>query len=206
MASVFMGSTGTEIVSVRSQVEHSNVRFSKPRWPGEIRAKAILCLHAGHIGLSFGELPINLPKRHHTPRPIRPSARLAPMRLGSIPRLRLSVAEDPSPDVGHRRGVARGCLEPLVRSGRAEVTFEARAAAPVVATQQSGDPSCSHRCLRAGGAPVSQNGRGLGPDPRLPREASHGGRGGPTGVSVALPPGFGAQRLAGATWSRLCPS
>lgn len=117
MASVFMGSTGTEIVSVRSQVEHSNVRSSKPRWPGEIRAKSILCLHAGHIGLSFGELPINLPKRHHKPRPIRPSARLAPMRLGSIPRLRLSVAEDPSPDVGTGEALPEVVWSPWFEAG-----------------------------------------------------------------------------------------
>ena len=52
-ASVFMGSTDIETCSVRSQVEHSNVRTSKPRSPGAIRASAIRCLHAGHIGRSF---------------------------------------------------------------------------------------------------------------------------------------------------------
>ena len=57
--SVFMGSTTTEIFSVRSQVEHSKVRSSNPRSPGETRPKAILCLHTGHIGRSAIELPIN---------------------------------------------------------------------------------------------------------------------------------------------------
>ncbi|MEY9399500.1 RNA polymerase sigma factor (sigma-70 family) [Bradyrhizobium japonicum] len=49
-ASVFIGSTAKDTISVRSQVEHSNVRSSKPRLPGETRAKAIRCLHTGHIG------------------------------------------------------------------------------------------------------------------------------------------------------------
>jgi hypothetical protein len=51
-ASVFMGSTDIETCSVRSQVEHSNVRTSKPRTPAEMRASAIRCLHIGHIGRS----------------------------------------------------------------------------------------------------------------------------------------------------------
>lgn len=63
-ASVCMGSTATEIFSMRSQVEHSNVRSSNPRVPGEIRAKAILCLHAGHIGRSLIKLPITVPQDH----------------------------------------------------------------------------------------------------------------------------------------------
>ena len=54
-ASVFMGSTASEIFSVRPQVEHSNVRISNPRRPAEMRANAILCLQTGHIGRSFGE-------------------------------------------------------------------------------------------------------------------------------------------------------
>jgi hypothetical protein len=54
-ASVFMGSTAIEIFSVRSQVEHSNVRVSNPRRPAEMRASAISCLQTGHIGRSFGE-------------------------------------------------------------------------------------------------------------------------------------------------------
>jgi hypothetical protein len=49
-ASVCRGSTDLETCAVRPQVEHSNVRTSKPRWPGAIRASAIRCLHAGHIG------------------------------------------------------------------------------------------------------------------------------------------------------------
>ena len=52
-AAVIMGSTEIEICSVRSQVEHSNVRTTKPRSPGDIRASAIRCRHTGHIGLSF---------------------------------------------------------------------------------------------------------------------------------------------------------
>lgn len=40
-ASVFMGSLDIEICSVRPQVEHSNVRISKPLSPGAIRASAI---------------------------------------------------------------------------------------------------------------------------------------------------------------------
>lgn len=63
-ASVCMGSTATLILSVRSQVEHSNVRSSKPRVPGEVRAKAILCLHVGHIGRSLIKLPITVPQDH----------------------------------------------------------------------------------------------------------------------------------------------
>jgi hypothetical protein len=63
MASVFMGSTATETFSMRSQVEHWKVRSSNPREPGEIRAKAILCLHTGHIGRSLIQLPITVPQR-----------------------------------------------------------------------------------------------------------------------------------------------
>ena len=59
---VCMGSMETLILSVRSQVEHSNVRSSKPRVPGEMRAKAILCLHEGHIGRSLIRLPIPAPR------------------------------------------------------------------------------------------------------------------------------------------------
>jgi hypothetical protein len=54
-ASVFKGSTGKETSSTRSQVEHSKVRCSKPRSPGEIPANPILCLQVGHIGRSTME-------------------------------------------------------------------------------------------------------------------------------------------------------
>jgi hypothetical protein len=64
MASVFIGSMATETFSVRSQVEHSNVRSWNPRVPGEIRASAILCLHTGHIGRSPIASPITLPQDH----------------------------------------------------------------------------------------------------------------------------------------------
>lgn len=52
-ASVFIGSTAKDATSVRSQVEHSKVRFSNPALAGEMRANAIRCLHTGHIGRSF---------------------------------------------------------------------------------------------------------------------------------------------------------
>jgi hypothetical protein len=55
-ASDFIGSTAKAIFSVRPHVEHSKVRSSEPRSPAEIRAKAILCLHTGHIGRSCGDL------------------------------------------------------------------------------------------------------------------------------------------------------
>lgn len=45
--------TDIETCSVRSQVEHSNVRTSKPRKPAEMRASAIRCLHVGRIGRSL---------------------------------------------------------------------------------------------------------------------------------------------------------
>ena len=48
-ASVFLGSTGKEGFSTRWRVEHSNVRSSRPRFPGEIRANPNLCLQVGHI-------------------------------------------------------------------------------------------------------------------------------------------------------------
>jgi hypothetical protein len=51
-AFVFSGSTGRLSFSVRWQVAHSNVRASKPRSPGEMRASLILCLQVGHIGRS----------------------------------------------------------------------------------------------------------------------------------------------------------
>jgi hypothetical protein len=35
---------------MRWQVEHSNVRSSKPRFPAEIRASLKLCLQIGHMG------------------------------------------------------------------------------------------------------------------------------------------------------------
>jgi hypothetical protein len=54
-ASVFIGSTGKETFSTRWQVEHSNVRSSKPRFPGEIRANPNLCLQVGHIGRTIVE-------------------------------------------------------------------------------------------------------------------------------------------------------
>src|SRR6266480_3744030 len=38
MASLFIGSTGNDTFSTRSQVLHSNVRSSKPPVPGEMRA------------------------------------------------------------------------------------------------------------------------------------------------------------------------
>jgi hypothetical protein len=54
-ASVFRGSTGKDIFSKRWQVEHSNVRSSKPRFPGETRANLNRCLQVGHIGRSIVE-------------------------------------------------------------------------------------------------------------------------------------------------------
>jgi hypothetical protein len=64
-ASVIIGSTATKLFSVLSQVEHSKVRSSNPRSPGEMRANAILCLHTGHMGRSWIELPITLTPRDH---------------------------------------------------------------------------------------------------------------------------------------------
>jgi hypothetical protein len=55
-----MGSTTTEIFSVRRHVAHSKVRSSNPRSPGETRVNAILCLQVGHIGLSLNEVPIHV--------------------------------------------------------------------------------------------------------------------------------------------------
>jgi hypothetical protein len=55
-ASVFIGSTGKETFSMRWQVEHSNVRSSKPLSPGEIRPSPILCLQVGHDGRSITEM------------------------------------------------------------------------------------------------------------------------------------------------------
>ncbi|GIQ74909.1 hypothetical protein BraRD5C2_33500 [Bradyrhizobium sp. RD5-C2] len=52
-ASLYIGSKDIESISVRTQVEHSNVRSSSSRSPGEMRAKAIRCLRAGHIGRSL---------------------------------------------------------------------------------------------------------------------------------------------------------
>ncbi len=60
-ASVFKGSKGKESSSMRSQVEHSKVRRSKPRSPGEIRAIPILCLQVRHIGRMRGGLRIVCP-------------------------------------------------------------------------------------------------------------------------------------------------
>jgi hypothetical protein len=72
MASVFMGSTATETFSMRWQVEHLNVRASNPRVPAEVRAKAILCLHTGHIGRSLIQLPITVPQDHRQNRTCSP--------------------------------------------------------------------------------------------------------------------------------------
>ena len=41
---------------MRWQVEHSNVRSSKPLSPGEIRPSPILCLQVGHDGRSTTEM------------------------------------------------------------------------------------------------------------------------------------------------------
>jgi hypothetical protein len=41
---------------MRWQVEHSNVRSSKPLSPGEIRPNPILCLQVGHDGRSITEM------------------------------------------------------------------------------------------------------------------------------------------------------
>jgi hypothetical protein len=62
-ASVFIGSTANDAVSVRSQVEHSNLRVSNPDLPGEMRANAIRCLHTGHIGRSLIQAVIHWPQR-----------------------------------------------------------------------------------------------------------------------------------------------
>lgn len=62
-ASVFIGSTANDAVSVRSQVEHLNVRVSNPDLPGEMRANAIRCLHTGHIGRSLIHAVIHCPQR-----------------------------------------------------------------------------------------------------------------------------------------------
>jgi hypothetical protein len=51
-----MGFTDIETCSVRSQMEHSNVRTSKPRSQGKIRPSGIRRLQAGHIGRSLIEL------------------------------------------------------------------------------------------------------------------------------------------------------
>ncbi len=67
-ASVCIGSTAKRTTSVRSQVEHSKVRSSNPRGPGEMRANAIRCLHTGHIGRSLVEAAIpEIPTADHTP-------------------------------------------------------------------------------------------------------------------------------------------
>ncbi len=67
-ASVCIGSTAKRTISVRSQVEHSKVRSSNPRGPGEMRANAIRCLHTGHIGHSLVEAAIpEIPTADHTP-------------------------------------------------------------------------------------------------------------------------------------------
>lgn len=63
-ASIFMGSTGKESFSTRWQVQHSNVRSSKPRFPGEIRAKPNLCLQVGHIGRTIVESKLLTPAPH----------------------------------------------------------------------------------------------------------------------------------------------
>ncbi len=59
------GSTSTEIFSIRPHVEHSNVRCSNPRSPGEMPASAIRCLHTGHIGRSLVEAIIPNPRGDH---------------------------------------------------------------------------------------------------------------------------------------------
>ncbi|MGY4427857.1 hypothetical protein ACVWWO_000334 [Bradyrhizobium sp. F1.13.1] len=51
-------STAKRRTSVRLQVEHSKVRSSNPRGPGEMRANAIRCLQSGHIGRSLFEAVI----------------------------------------------------------------------------------------------------------------------------------------------------
>jgi hypothetical protein len=65
-ASVFRGSTDIESCSVRPQVEHSNVRISKQRGAGAIRASAIRCLHARHIGRSLVGLIMTPCPAHRT--------------------------------------------------------------------------------------------------------------------------------------------
>jgi hypothetical protein len=65
---------------VRSQVEHSNVRSSNPRVPGEMRLSAILCLHVGHIGRSLTKSPITVPHE------ITGKTELAVLHLSSIGR------------------------------------------------------------------------------------------------------------------------
>lgn len=63
IASVFIGSTANDAISVRSQVEHSKVRFSNPALLGEMRASAIRCLHTGHIGRSFIRAVVHWPRK-----------------------------------------------------------------------------------------------------------------------------------------------
>jgi hypothetical protein len=49
---------------MRWQVEHSNVRSSKPRFPGEIRASLNLCLQIGHRGRPNVEAKLLTAPRH----------------------------------------------------------------------------------------------------------------------------------------------
>lgn len=50
---------------MRSQVEHSKVRSSKPRFPGEIRVNPNLCLQVGHIGRTlFEAISLTVPHDH----------------------------------------------------------------------------------------------------------------------------------------------
>ena len=65
-ASVFIGSTGKDTFSTRSQLLHSNVRSSTPFARGATRANLILCLQAGHIGRSAMKklaIPVPSPPR-----------------------------------------------------------------------------------------------------------------------------------------------
>jgi hypothetical protein len=65
-ASIFRGSTDVLTCSVRPQVEHSDVRISKRRRAGAIRASAIRRLHAGHIGRSLVGLIMTPCPAHRT--------------------------------------------------------------------------------------------------------------------------------------------
>ena len=51
---------------MRWQVEHSNVRSSKPLSPGEIRPSPILCLQVGHDGRSITEMGTSTTKTPST--------------------------------------------------------------------------------------------------------------------------------------------
>jgi hypothetical protein len=138
-ASGFIGSTAKLSFSVRWQVAHSKVRSSKPLFPGEMRASAILCLQVGHIGRWAGILiawaPITPgnrrgrnscrrhPREHQRGTYLEPTA---PMGLGLAPASSGTPSAARQSQDQQKQNGADECIDNQSNNPHAEVNAKSR--------------------------------------------------------------------------------